>query len=261
VALIWVRVAIGAAVLLALLHWRGHIGQLRAHMGPVAVVGVLNSALPFVLLAYATLSVTAGFAGILNATAPLWAALVAYVWLHQRLSLPRLLGLGLGFAGVLVLAWGKLDFKPGGEGLAVVAALVATLLYGIAGNYTRERLQGVPPLLVAAGSQVAATATLLPFLPWAWPQEMPNASAWWAAGTLGVACTGLAYVLYFRLIARVGTAGAMSVTYLVPVFAIVWGGLFLGEPLTGRMLAGGLVVALGVALSTGLLAPRGKAPA
>ena len=151
-----VRVALAAVALLALLQWRGGLAALRQHVGPLFFVGVVNSALPFCLLAYALLSVTAGFAAILNATAALWAPLVAWAWFRERLNPWRAAGLGLGFLGVVVLVWGQVSFKPGGSGLAVLAGLAATLSYGVAVNYTRKNLQGVNSLAVATGSQLAA---------------------------------------------------------------------------------------------------------
>ena len=131
--------------------------------------------------------------------------------------------------------------------------LVATLLYGVGANYTRRFLAGVPAMAIAAGSQLASAVLLaLPAL-WAWPAVNPSATAWMAALALAVLCTGVAYALYFRLLARAGTANAMSVTLLIPAFALLWGWLFLGERPTAGMLAGCAVILLGTALSTGLL--------
>jgi drug/metabolite transporter (DMT)-like permease len=256
VPLMALRVGIAAAVLLPVLVARGGLGALRGRSLPIAVVGILNSALPFCLLAYATLSVTAGLAAILNATSPLWGGLVAHVWLRDRLTPPRAAGLALGFAGVAFLFWGRASFRPGGDGLAVAAALAATLSYGVAASYTKRRLAGVNPLAVAAGSQLAATAALAPLAAALWPAAPVSSGAWAAVAALGVACTAVAYVLYFRLIAHVGPARAIGVTFLVPAFAMIWGALFLREAVTARTLAGCAVILLGTALATGLLRPR-----
>jgi drug/metabolite transporter (DMT)-like permease len=219
----------------------------------VLVVGVLNSALPFCLLAYATLSVTAGMASILNATSPLWGGLVAHLWLKERLDASRALGLLVGFTGVAVLVWGRASFRPGGSGLAVVAALGATLSYGIAASYARRRLSGVPPLAVAAGSQLAAALVLLPGALLLWPHHPVSPRAWQSVIALGLACTAVAYVLYFRLIAHTGASRAIAVTFLIPPFAILWGALLLDEALIPRTVAGALVVLVGTALATGLV--------
>ena len=261
VALIWLRVAIAAACLMPLLVGHAHLAVLRERAVPIGIMGIFNSALPFVLIAWATLSLTAGFASILNATTPIFAALIAAVWLGDRLGAGRTLGLVLGFAGVLTLAAGKADFRPGGSGWAVVAMLVATFSYGYAANYTRRHLAGVPALVNAAGSQLISAVALLPFAIHFWPARSPDAKAWAAAVALGVVCTALAYLLYFRLIARIGAARTVSVTFLIPVFGTLWGALFLAETVTLQMLAGGVVILLGTALATGLLRGRRTASA
>lgn len=259
VALIALRVGIAAALLVPLLALRRGFGQLAGRAGPVLVVGVLNSALPFCLLAYATLSVTAGLASILNATSPLWGGLVAHVWLRERLTRSRVAGLLVGLAGVAVLVWGRASFRAGGTGLAVAAALAATLSYGVAASYTRRRLAGVDPLAVAAGSQLAAALVLAAPALLLWPAQPVSPRAWASVAALGVVCTAVAYVLYFRLIAHVGAGRAIAVTFLIPPFAVAWGALLLGEAITARMLAGAGVVLVGTALATGLVelpAPR-----
>lgn len=256
VALAAVRVAGAALVLMPLLHWRGQMGELRRHWRAIFVVGVTNSALPFLFFSYAALAISAGLSSIFNASAPLWGALVAWCWLRERPTLPRTLGLAIGFAGVVGLAWEKASFKPGGSGWAIVACLAAALCYGFSANYTKKRLQGVAPMAVAAGSQFAAALLLaLPAL-WWWPAALPSAHAWAMVALLALLCTGLAYLLYFRLIAHVGAANAIAVTFLIPAFAVLWGWLFLAEALTPAMAIGCAVILLGTALATGVLAPR-----
>jgi len=260
VALMALRVAIAAAFLVPALALRRGISGLRGRLVHVLVLGVVNSALPFCLLAYATLSVTAGLASILNATSPLWGGLVAHVWLKDRLTRGRALGLVVGFAGVAFLVWGRASFRPGGAGLAVVAAMAATLSYGVAASYAKRFLAGADPLAVAAGSQVGATLVLLPPAVALWPAGPVSAPAWEAVVALGVACTAVAYVLYFRLIASVGPARAIAVTFLIPAFAMVWGALFLGEAIALRMLAGAGIVLAGTALATGIVKLPARPP-
>jgi drug/metabolite transporter (DMT)-like permease len=260
IPLSWLRVAGAAQVLQPLLRWRGETAALRAHWKPVFVVGVMNSALPFVLFSYALLSITASLSSIFNAASPLFGALIAWLWLKDRLSAPRIAGLFIGFAGVLGLAGdeagvsGNADATSGA--LAVLACLLASLLYGWSVNFTRRYLTGVPSMAVAAGSQLAAALVLLVPALWLWPAATPGAAAWANVAGLAVLCTGLAYILYFRLIAHAGPANAIAVTYLIPAFAVLWGGLFLGERPTAAMLAGCAVILLGTALATGLLRPR-----
>jgi drug/metabolite transporter (DMT)-like permease len=264
VPLSWLRVALASLVLLPLLAWRGEWRALRRHWKPIFVVGITNSALPFALFSYALLSITASLSSIFNSASPLFAALIAWVWLADRLSAPRVAGLVIGFAGVLGLAADRAAPSTHAEGahalLAILACLVATLAYGFSVNFTKRYLAGVPPLALAAGSQLAAAVALaVPALA-LWPDILPGAAAWLNVTGLAVLCTGFAYLLYFRLIANAGPANAIAVTYLVPAFAVLWGGVFLGERPTPSMLAGCAVILLGTALATGLL-PRPPRPA
>lgn len=252
------RVAIAASVLVPLMLWKGHGAMFRRHWWKVCLVGLLNSGLPFLLFSFALLSITTGLSAILNATVPLFGAIIAWWWLEDRPSGSRVLGLFVGFAGVAALAWDKASFKPdAASGIApawaVLACLLATVCYGIAASATKRFLGGLPPLVTATGSQVGASIALaLPAL-WLRPERMPGMQAWMALVVLGVLCTGVAYILYFRLIEQAGPAKALAVTFALPVFAIVYGALFLGEQVTVAMLGWGAVVLVGTALSTGLL--------
>jgi drug/metabolite transporter (DMT)-like permease len=257
VALAAVRVAGAALMLLPLLALRGEWPALRAAWRPIALVGVINSALPFVLFGIAALSITAGLSSIFNAAAPLFGAAFAWLWLNERLTRARAVGLTVGLAGVLWLAWRNVNqetaFKPGGTGWAIGACLLATVLYGFSANFTKRFLGGVPPLAVAAGSQTfAALFLLVPALLF-WPAVPPGAHAWGAVAALAVLCTGVAYVLFFRLIANLGAARAITVTFLIPVFGVIWGALFLAETVTPAMLIGCAVIVLGTALASGAL--------
>lgn len=261
-ALVFLRVGLASALLLALLAWRGQTAALRSHWRPLAVVGVMNSALPFLLFTLAALTLNAGLSGIFNATAPLWGALIAWLWLGDRPGLWRGLGLLVGFVGVAALGWDKASLKPGEHGVSpamgVLACIAATACYGFAANYTKRALTGVAPLAVATGSQLAATVVTAVPAALAWPATAPSARAWAAVVALALACTGLAYLLYFRLIAHLGPARAIAVTYLIPLFAIAWGAWFLAEAVTPAMVGWGAVVLLGTALATGLVKPGGR---
>ena len=251
------RVVVAAAFLLPLMLWKGHGAVFRRHWRQVCAIGVVNSALPFLLFSFALLSITTGLSAILNATVPLFGALVAWIWLKDRPTGSRVLGLALGFLGIALLAWDKASFRPGASGIApawaVLGCLAATTCYAIAASATKRYLSGLPPLVTATGSQVgAALALVLPALVW-WPEQVPSARAWTALVVLGVLCTGVAYILYFRLIEQAGPAKALAVTFALPVFALVYGVLFLGEQVTPWMVGCGAVVIVGTALSTGLL--------
>ncbi|MED5525208.1 MAG: DMT family transporter [Pseudomonadota bacterium] len=254
VPLIAMRVGIAALVLLPVLYWRKQLGLIRRHIKPLAFVGLTNSALPFSLFAFATLSLTAGLTAVLNSTAPFWTALVAFFFYGDKLSTQRVLGILVGFAGVLVLVWPKLSAS--GALLAIGACLLASMSYGVSANYSKHKLEGVPPLVSTVGSQVTAALMLLPLAILYWPSHGISLHAWLAAAALGIACTGLAYLLFFRLIAQVGPANAVMVTFLIPVFGNLWGALFLDESVTLSLLLGGLVILAGVAISLALLRPK-----
>jgi drug/metabolite transporter (DMT)-like permease len=256
VPLMFLRVAIGGVFLLPLLAARNGLKDFRAALAPIFFVGVVNSALPFTLFAFAALSLTAGFIAILNASSPMFSAIVGYLWLKDRLSPLRVLGLFIGFLGVVVLVWGKVSFKPGGSCFAISACLLASLFYGIAIQYTKSRLTGVNSLATACGSQLCAALVLLPLAIAYWPAVLPGLHIWLVVTGLGIGCTGLAFILYFRLIANAGPARAITVTYLVPMFGMLWGAIFLDEVPTINMYAGGAIILLGTAITTGLLARR-----
>ena len=253
VATAGVRVFIGALVLLPILWFSGHWNVLRKNAAPILLLGFMNSALPFVLFAYAVLSISTGLSAILNATVPLFTALVSWLWLKERPGNSRLLGLAIGFIGVLLLASDTASFKPGGTGWAVLACLLACASYAVSAAFTRKYLTGIHPLATAAGSQLGAMLVLaLPTLLF-WPARNPGLVPWLALAAVGVICTAGAYILFFRLIEKIGPVRAVTVTFLVPVFAIIYGTVFLREALTPWMLMCGVVVVLGTALATGLL--------
>ena len=254
------RVFIAGAFLLPILLWRGLGPQLAQHWKKTFFVGLINSAIPFACFSYALLSISTGLSAILNATAPLFGALIAWLWLKDRPNGLRILGLLVGFVGVALLAWDKATFKPDAagqsSGLAVLAVLLACLCYGAAASYTKVYLRGMPALVTATGSQLGATLGLaLPTL-WWWPQGTPSIGAWLAVLALGVLCSGLAYILYFRLIENIGPARSITVTFVIPVFAVIYGMIFLNEAISIWMLMCGAIIVAGTALSAGLLMPK-----
>ena len=260
IALAALRVGGASLVLLPLLAARQGLGALRRDAGPLLIVALLNSALPFALFSYAALSITAGLSSILNATTPLWGALVAWLWLRQGLTPLRVLGLLLGFAGVVFLAWEQASFKPGGSGFAVLACLGASLSYGIAANFSKKHLSQVSPLAVATGSQFYAALLLALPAAMLWPPVLPSAKAWMGAAMLALMCSALAYILFFRLMSRIGPTNTIAVTFLIPGFAVLWGWLFMAEAFTLRMALGCAIVLLGTALAVELIGSR-KRPA
>lgn len=251
------RVAIAAAFLLPIVVIKGLLPELRQHWRKIFFMGIFNSAIPFACFAYALLSITTGLSAILNATVPMFGALVAWVWLKDKPALSRVVGIAIGFTGIAMLAWGKATFKPDASGVttgwAVLACLLACLCYGIAASFAKKHMAGINPMVTAAGSQIGATLGLaLPAI-WLWPATSPSITAWLALIVLGVACTGIAYILYFRLIEKAGPQRTLTVTFLIPVFAVFYGAVFLSEVVTLWMLLCAVVIVCGTALATGLV--------
>lgn len=256
------RVAMASLFLWPILLLRGQTGLLRRHFKPLLLVGTLNSGLPFALFAFAVMHISTGLSAILNATVPLFGALVAWAWLGDRPGFSRSAGLAIGFGGIVLLVGGQVPRDTADAGLsplwAVLACLAATGCYALAASFTKKHLPPMPALVAATGSQIGATLVLaLPAL-WWWPAQLPDGQGWGALLVLGVLCTGLAYILYFRLIERAGPARALTVTYLIPVFAVAYGVLLLGESLTLWMLLCGAIVLAGTALANGLVRLPGR---
>ena len=251
------RVAIASLALLPVMLSRGLWPQLRQHWKPVMICGLINSAIPFALFSFALLSISTGLSSILNATVPLFGALVAWLWLGDKPGTSRTVGLVIGFIGVALLASGKASFKPDASGAVtawgILACLLATISYAVAASFTRRYLSGLNSLMVATGSQIGAALGLaLPTLLML-PVQAPTLKAWGALLALGILCTAVAYVLFFRLIEQLGPARAITVTFTIPVFAVFYGVTLLGETVTTWMLFCGVIVLCGTALATGLV--------
>jgi len=258
------RVGIAALFLLPILVLRGQASTLRQNWKLTFAAGILNSAIPFVCFSYALLSISTGLSSILNATVPLFGAVIAWLWLKDRPHGLRIVGLLIGFVGVALLAWDKANFKPGASGSAsgwaVMAVLLACLCYGISASIIRRYMSGLSSLVSATGSQMGAALVLAPLTIWFWPQHPVSLNAWLSVVALGVLCSGLAYILFFRLLERAGPTRALSVTFAIPVFAVLYGVVLLGEVVTPWMVGCALVIVLGTSLSTGALGPRKSPP-
>ena len=251
------RVAIAAAFLLPIVLIKKLLPELKQHWKKIFFMGIFNSAIPFACFAFALLSITTGLSAILNATVPMFGALVAWIWLKDKPALSRVAGIAIGFTGIALLAWDKATFRPDASGMApgwaVLACLLACLCYGIAASFTKKYMAGINPMVTAAGSQIGATLGLALPAVWLWPAKSPSITAWVSLLVLGVACTGIAYILYFRLIEKAGPQRTLTVTFLIPVFAVFYGVLFLREGVTPWMLLCAAVIVCGTALATGLV--------
>jgi len=252
------RVALAAIALVPLGLMTRRWGDLQGKWKVLLLIGLISSALPFYLYSLAAQSIQVGLSSILNATTPLWAAAIARIWLGDRLSGSRIVGLVLGLGGVAWLAADQVGLAEGAEAsramVAIAACLLATFCYGLSANVTQKYFQGVHPMVMAAGSQTVSALLLLPGTASHWPAEQHHDLASWSSIlALGLVCTALAFAMYFRLITRIGPAKATSVTFLIPMFAVLWGALFLGERINLVMALSCGVILLGTALATGLL--------
>ena len=246
--LVEVRLALGALVLLPFL-WRAR-AQFPARLWPkLALIGAINSAAPFLLFAWAAQRAPAGIGAIANAMTVLFTALVGFLFFGERIGTRRAAALLVGFAGVVVLASGKVAGMS--VGAAALAGATASLLYGFGINLVRRHLTGLPPAAVASATLSAAALLTLPLAIVTWPTQPIPLMSWLSAGMLGVLCTGIAFVMYYRLIARIGASRASTVTYLVPLFGVGWAWMLLGEPLTWPMAIAGSLILGSVAFSQG----------
>jgi drug/metabolite transporter (DMT)-like permease len=245
-ALVEIRLALGALILLPFT-WLARSQLALAGWWRLAGIGAINSALPFALFAWGAQHAPAGIGAITNSMTVLFTALVAFLLYRERISTLRAVGLCAGIAGVAVLASGKV----GGASVlpAVLAGTLAALLYAFGANLIRRSLVGIPASAVAGATLLCASALMLPLATATWPTAAIGPASWVSAVLLGVVCTGAAFVLYYRLILRIGAPRAATVTYLIPLFGVIWAWLLLGEALTVSMaVAGGLILG-GVALS------------
>jgi drug/metabolite transporter (DMT)-like permease len=243
--LAFVRVALAFLALFALALVRRAVPPFSAHWRDYVVIGVANSALPFALFCFAEQYVGAAIAAILNATSPFFAAAVAALWLKEGLTLRKLGGMALGLAGVVLLVGWSTQPMAGMMLPATLACLGAALCYGVASVYVKRRMASVPSFAVALYSQLAAAAVLAPALPFVpWPGQ-PTPLVVGNVLALALASTALAYLLYFRLIATIGPARALTVTFLIPVFGVLWGFVFLGEPVTANTVSGCALILVG----------------
>ena len=224
--------------------------DLAKHWKHYLILGFLNSALPFLLFAYAAATLTASVLSVLNATAPMWGALIGVFWSRQAISGKKIAGLVLGTCGVaLLVGFDDVSSKPGAM-MAIGAALLAALSYGIASTYTKSA-PSVEPFANAHGSMWAATLLVIPAL-FFFPSKGPATMGIMAAAlALGIMCTAVAYIIFFRLIEEVGATSALTVTFLNPLFGILWGAVFLGEVIGWYTIAGAAIVIFGTALVTG----------
>lgn len=243
VTLIEARVALAGLALLAVCLVRRKLPRTRHRLGAFALLALLSAAAPFTLIAFAEVHLTASMAAILNSTTPMFALVVSAVRERHRPSSSQLLGVLLGVAGVAVLV----GFGPVRFGVTVFvaagASLLAALAYALGGVYAKVKFSGTDPLVTATGQQVGAAALLLVPSLALLPHKAPDSGVILCVLALALACTSLGFVLFYRLVNSIGPTGALTVTFLVPVFSVAWSALFLSES-PGSSTIGGLVIIL-----------------
>jgi drug/metabolite transporter (DMT)-like permease len=252
--LIEIRVLLAGLVLLLFAARQGLLSTIRRNLIPLLVIGAINSAIPFLLFAFASLSLPAGFNSILNATTPLFGTVVAAIWLKEKLTASRMIGFVLGFAGVVILVGWKTFAVTQSFVNAVVAAMIAAFLYALGASYTRKYLYEVPPIAIASGSLLSAAVLIAPLMPFFVPTQIPTVTVILAVIGLSLFLTAFSYILYFRLISNIGSSKTLTVTYLSPGFAMLWSLLFLKEPITQSMIIGCSLILLGTATANDLFA-------
>lgn len=230
---------------------------LRNHWRHYLILGFFNSALPFFLFAFAARTLSASLLTVLNATAPMWGALLGAIWTRSAVTPRSAAGLALGTLGVaLLVGFDHVSARPG-AGIAIAAALVGAICYGIASLYAKFARK-VDAFSNAHGSMWAAALLTLPLLPWFPAPGTPTIGILGATLALGIVCSGIAYIIYFKLIEEIGTTSALTVTFLTPAFGILWGALFLGEVIGWYTIVGAAIVLLGTALVTGFIKGPGE---
>jgi drug/metabolite transporter (DMT)-like permease len=241
------RLVLAALVLVVIVAVRRRPLDWRRRWRDYFVVGMIGAGLPFIFFAFAAHSLPAGYSAVLNATVPLFTVLIGWAG-GTRPSSSKLAGVFVGVLGVTVLArFGEIQFNWMTVG-AFAGTLAASVLYAFNARMVKARFAGADPLVVAAGSMIGASLPLLPWGVYSIPAQLPSVGVLLALLALGVICTGIAYALFYRLIQDAGSERAVTVTFLVPIFAEIWGALFIGEPITWASAGGCLLVLFAVAL-------------
>jgi drug/metabolite transporter (DMT)-like permease len=256
IALVMIRMVGAALLLVPIIMGVKARKEILQNLPSLAVVSVFNHLIPFSMLSFATMRLEAGFTSLLNATTPMFTALVGWAAFNSNINRRQVWGLLIAFLGVFILSADKLKFKEGGPGWAIAAGLIATCCYGIAVHYTRRYLSHLTPITITSGSiLLSGILCLVPGL-WFWPAQMPGLTAWSSALLLAIFCTALAFLLFYKLLSLEGPMISTTVTFLVPVFAIGWGVMLLNETLSARLLVGMAITFVGTAITVNLLPKR-----
>lgn len=246
------RVILGGIILLIYGIMVHQTPNWRTHWHRYALLGLFNNVIPFTLIAIAQLNITASLAALLNATMPLFSAVIAAIWIKERLTLPKLLGLFLGIIGVGVIVGWQSELLDSTRVFSIILMLAATFSYSIAVVYGKVAFKGVNPISISTGQLLAAGVMILPLAALNPPQQEILPITIISMIGLATLSTSAAYLIYFHLIESAGPTNAASVTLLIPFFSSLWGAIFLGEQLQSNEIIGFFIILISLVLVTGL---------
>jgi drug/metabolite transporter (DMT)-like permease len=249
-----IRIGLAAIAMLAYARALGLELRVASRWRAFAVLGVLNIAMPWSMFAWAGHHISASYMAILNATTPWFSAACGAIWLGEAFTARKAAGLALGVAGVVLLVGLGPIALSHDVVLAIGAAILGSLCYALAGTYAKTRVFDVPPITLAAGNLGVAALLILPFALAGGAPPQALFESWRLAGAvllLALVCSAFAFILYYRLMDNVGPTRALTVTFLIPVFGVLFGALFLGETVTLSTLAGGLLIVAATTLVAG----------
>ena len=246
------RVGLAALAMLAYVRFIGLDLRVGRPWRAYVVMGILGTAMPWSMYAWAGHHISASYMAILNATTPWFSAACGAIWLGEKFTARKLCGLALGVAGVALLVGLGPIALSGNVALAIALSVLACVCYALSGTYAKKHIVDVSPMALAAGNLVVASLVIMPFLDGPPPAALLGSSRLaLAVLTLALVCSAAAFLLYYRLLVNVGPTRALTVTFLIPVFGVLFGALFLGEALTLSTVAGGLLIIVATALVAG----------
>ncbi len=253
IALIAIRISVAALFMLVFLLQKKRRKEFFNHWKILLLIGAMNSAIPFSLLAYASLHLSGGTVSILNAITPVFTAVIAHFWLKSIMTKLQFFGLAISISGLVFLVWNKVSWSID-SWLPLLAGVLAALLYGIASTTTKKHLSDVSVMTATAGS-LFFSATLMIIVSLFFLPDFNNIQSidWVYAITLGILCTAIAFIIYFKLVKNIGPARTASVTFLIPIFAFLWGYILLDEVVTTRMWIATGIILLGMGFVTQLI--------
>lgn len=256
VALIALRIVIAALFMLVFTFKKRNYREFKQHWHVLLLVGFLNSAFPFTLLAYASISLTGGTVSILNAMTPVFTAWIAHLYLKDKMNMLQFFGMTLSIIGLIFLVWNKVSWNLT-SWWPILAGITATLSYGVANNITKKYLANVSVMTSSTGSLLFAALFMSVLFQFFIPDfKTISAIDWLYAIILGVVCTAIAFIIYFKLVKNIGPMRTASVTFLIPIFSFIWGFLLLNEVVTIRMWIATAVILIGMGLVTGIISRK-----